>query len=132
MEWFPRIRFCLSADAAEVENSIFENVIVKVQDWHEKSLTNADSRTILLLLKTIETPVESEAGRPSITISLAKEILCKGEEETLGTESRCIDLLFIILTSKVCERFFLSAGYSENDHRRGLLPTNIEMHFFLR
>lgn len=77
---FLRMVFCLSDDAAVVEEPTFESAIVKVQNLHEKSLTGTQSRAVRPFLKTVETPVESKTGQPRKRISVVEIILHEQEE----------------------------------------------------
>lgn len=131
VEDFPELDDRLAFDAEIVGSVDFETAIVLIQQEKANDL-NAGQRAAVSSLK-LEKTAESFAKGTTITKRLS--ILQRAQKKrkvTAGDSFKSyMDTRFILPTSNMVESFFSRAGYALSDHRRSLLPVNLESQMFL-
>ena len=127
---YPEMATHLAADASIIHCPLFESALMKIQDFCEDSLSEAESNAVLAFKKP-ESQIENQ-GSP--VDSMAHEIIKrrKIEKKSSHPESKYFKTKFLLPSSNLVERFFSIAGFAFNDYRQRLDPTNLEMQMFLK
>ena len=101
--------------------SSFENAIVAVIEC--KTLSTENENELEVFKKPIELPIEQNDDK-----SYAESLLDQKRRKPM---SHYGDLKWIPPTSNLAERLFSRVKYVFNDHRKSLLPVNLESRIFL-
>lgn len=120
------------AHLLEVECPDFESAIIKVIMGDKHTLSTAEAATIKPFLKSSVAPGTLAAQGSSvedITSSVDDEMDVK---RTRSGASKYVNLEWIPASSCEIERLFSQAKLVLNDHRRRMLPCNMEIVLFLK
>lgn len=128
IELHPSTRERLKQNSEIVADPLFESAVIKVQSRKESSLCPAEKMAIRHLLNESSSSVENEK---KTHLSFAERVLKIIRTEIQTTQSKYIDLRFILATSNIFERLFSAAGFALTDHRQRLLPANFECQMYL-
>ena len=101
--------------------SSFENAIVAVIEC--KTLSTENENELEVFKKPIELPIEQNDNK-----SYAESLLDQKLRKPMSHDG---DLKWIPPTSNLAERLFSRVKYVFNDHRKSLLPVNLESQIFL-
>lgn len=115
-------------DAEIVVDPTFESAVIKLQYNRHGELTAAE-QDVIEDLKGNSEAHDVEEGEAILTI--AERALRKRRLDK-SCSGKYFDLCFILPTSNIVERLFSTVGFALNYRRRVLLPSNLEMHFFLK
>ncbi|ETV89936.1 hypothetical protein H310_15220 [Aphanomyces invadans] len=113
----------LSFDAKNVKSPNFEAGVVKILAGKEATLTAAEKKCVVPLLRPC-------CGDPT-TSSAALSLVERAKKRRKTGESLYIDCRFLCPTSNLCERFFSSAKFAQTDCRKSMLPQNFEAQMLL-
>lgn len=119
---------------SEVESPLFEGAVIKVQQGNEHELTVEEADTIKAFLKTSivygQDAAEADVAEVyDITAIVDAE---RGVKKSRTDGSKYIDLDWIPPSSCEIERLFSQAKLIHTDHRRRMLPCNLEIVLFLK
>ena len=125
------IRTKFSDHLKKVWSADFENAIIKVQTGAEGTLTGDEAKTISMFLKSELLPAFAPVAgaASSLTKSVVAEVALK---KARPDASRYINLDWIPPSSCEIERLFSQAKLIHTDHRRSILPCNLEIVLFLK
>lgn len=124
---YPETATRLAMDSSIVEDSIFENAVIRILDNDLNHFTPAEYEKTLLLRKG---SCEGDTQIMDSSINLAERALKR--KKLLNTEFGYIDVRFIRPTSNICERFFSIAGNCMSIKRESLLSSSFEAQMFLK
>ena len=129
----------LAPDAEIVMSKDFERGVVKILNKNESEMSSEEQLATICLLNS--TLVEDSDSEVSVSTTQPKQSSCameillkrrKLDNPVLSPASKFLSPKFILPTTNIVERLFSLAGVAFNEHRRSLLPANLEMQLFLK
>ena len=134
IEKYANLETHLGADADIVHSPHFDSAIIKLHDKKFETLTDDEEAAILCLKMQQTTSATAEAGDALDSPGSVENLLKKRKLEKLSCQAKCVfqDSRYLLATSNIIEWFFSTAGHAFSDHRQGLRPMNLEMHFFVK
>ena len=117
---YPDFAKYLAHDSHVVQDPIFESAILKLQNGKEDQLTGPETEKV----KSFKT---DDAVIEQVDTENFADMLMNNRQK----RSQYKNTSFLPVTSNAAERLFSVAGYTLNDYRQRLLPSNFEMQIFL-
>ncbi len=121
----------LNPNADIVCSPQFESSIVKVLAGNISGLSGNEKESISNLVQrgVTEDPIINNAANSEAVLSFAEQI--SNKRKVLDSNSRYLDLRFLLPTTNIIERFFSKAGYTLDPRRRRVDPEKLEQQLFL-
>ena len=117
----------LEADANIVHSPIFERGVVKILKYQNHF---SDDEKAMNCLEVTESSDVREVRNANG--DYAEDRLRAKRAKPECVQAQFMNCKFLLPTLNLLEMFFSSAGFAFNDYRKSFLPTNLEMHLFLK
>ena len=134
IEKYPGTAHYLSADAAIVQNKVFEKGVVKLQRGNEHDLTVGEKNQLRRFLKEDVPAEDNEEEEDGLAVAqqLYDRNQARKKARTMLTSSKYRSTKHVCSTTNMVERLFSRAKLVMTDLRRSMYPRNLEMLMFLR
>ena len=111
---------------------LFESAVIKIQEGREDELSEQEERKVVKFLLPTSVDVDEIPRRDGATLSVAElvDFNMRRKRSKGNSKYRCLD--HVIPTSNCCERLFSQCKLVYNDHRRRMLPVNLEIVMYLK